>query len=96
MIVHPDAAEETRNGILERIRGVIDKAQGTMGDVEEWGRRKFAYEIDHLNEGYYYVMGVQVEPPTMDELVRVLKITDEVIRVMRVRLEEKATATIEE
>jgi small subunit ribosomal protein S6 len=50
--------------------------------VDDWGRRKLAYEIDHQTEAHYYVLGLDSEPAPLDEATRVLAITDGVMRFM--------------
>ncbi|MHB8870270.1 MAG: 30S ribosomal protein S6 [Thermoleophilia bacterium] len=100
LILRHDADDDTRAAIIGRVKDIIAADEGVMGKIDEWGKRRFAYEIDHMTEGYYYVLYFNVEPKTLDEITRVLKITDAVIRNMPVRLEEPvaavATATTEE
>ncbi len=91
MIMRPDAEDETRAALLDRVREIITNEQGTVGKTDEWGKRRFAYEMNHVNEGYYYVMYFKAEPKTLDEVTRVLKIADTVLRIMPVRLPEKGT-----
>lgn len=92
VIVRPDADEETRAAVLDRAKEIVTNDQGAWGKVDEWGKRRFAYEIDHMTEGYYYVLYFQAEPKTLDEVTRVFKITDAVVRFMPVRLDEPAVA----
>ncbi len=89
MIMRPEADDETRTALLDRIREIITKDQGVVGKTDEWGKRRFAYEINHVNEGYYYVMYFKAEPKTLDEVTRVLRISDTVLRIMPVRLPDK-------
>lgn len=96
IIMRPDAIDEARAAILDRVREIIASEQGTVGKTDEWGKRRFAYEIAHLNEGYYYVMYFKAAPATLDEVTRVLKISDNVLRVMPVRLPDKVTITAQE
>lgn len=91
MIMRPDASDEARAAILDRVREIITSEDGTVGRTDEWGKRRFAYEIAHLNEGYYYVMYFTAGTATLDEVTRVLKIADIILRVMPVRLPDKAT-----
>ena len=92
LILRHDAVDETRAAILDRINEIVSADAGEMGRIDEWGKRRFAYEIDHMTEGYYYVMYFNVEPKTLDEITRVLGITDAVVRFMPVRLEETVPA----
>lgn len=55
-------------------------ATGSVSSSDFWGKRRFAYEIDHMNEGYYSVYEFQGEPALVDELDRVLSLADEVVR----------------
>ena len=80
-----ELAEERQNEILTRARELVERGGGTWQRHEPWGRRKLAYEIDHKNEAYYHLLHVDCEPPTLDELTRVLKITDGAMRHMAVR-----------
>ncbi|MHB1345829.1 MAG: 30S ribosomal protein S6 [Thermoleophilia bacterium] len=92
LILRHDADDDTRAAIIGRVKDIIAADEGVMGKIDEWGKRRFAYEIDHMTEGYYYVLYFNVEPKTLDEITRVLKITDAVIRNMPVRLEEPVAA----
>jgi small subunit ribosomal protein S6 len=92
LILRPDAVDETRAAILDRVKEIVSADAGAMGKIDEWGKRRFAYEIDHMTEGYYYVVYFSVEPKTLDEITRVLGITDAVVRYMPVRLEEPVAA----
>ncbi len=92
LILRFDADEETRAAILARVKDTISADEGVMGKVDDWGKRRFAYEIDHMTEGYYSVLYFQAKPATLDEITRVLKITDAVIRHMPIRLEDPVAA----
>ncbi len=89
--MRPEAEDEARAALLDRIREIITTEQGIVGKTDEWGKRRFAYEMNHVNEGYYYVMYFKAEPKTLDEVTRVLRIADIVLRNMPVRLPEKGT-----
>lgn len=88
LILRYDAEDQTRTQILDRVRDIITSDGGLVSKVDEWGKRRFAYEIDKMNDGYYYVLYFEAETKTLDEVTRVLKIVDEVVRFMPVRLEE--------
>jgi len=86
-IFNPNTDEEKRNQLLDKFKGIIE-ADGEIESVDEWGLRKLAYEIDKLKEGYYVLINFTTNPDTPKELDRNLKIADEVIRHMIVRVEE--------
>ncbi|HYI45386.1 MAG TPA: 30S ribosomal protein S6 [Actinomycetota bacterium] len=65
---------------VERVSTVISEAGGEVVKVDRWGNRRFAYEIDHKYEGYYFVVDFKAEEPTVEQLKRVLQISDEYIR----------------
>ena len=88
-IVDPSANDEVRAGISARIDLVVTGEGGTVDNVDDWGRRKLAYEIDHLSEGDYILINFHADPTQIQELDRVLRINDAVKRHMIVRLEEQ-------
>lgn len=83
----PNLDEEKRNAMLDRIKGIIE-TEGTVDTVDEWGMRKLAYEINDLHEGYYVLINFTTTPEVKEELERVIKISDSVMRHMIVRDEE--------
>src|SRR3954452_21434197 len=84
-MLDPEVPEERHDEILARTRELVDKGGGSWIAHEPWGRRKLAYEIDHKGEGTYHLLVFSVEPETLDEISRVLKITDGVMRHMPTR-----------
>jgi small subunit ribosomal protein S6 len=91
-IVDPSSSEEVRAGVSARIDVAITNDGGTIDSVEDWGKRKLAYEIDHLSEGDYTLINFHADPTQIRELDRVLRINDAVKRHMIVALEEAAEA----
>ena len=88
-IVDPSANDEVRAGVSARIDAAITSEGGQVDNVEEWGRRKLAYEIDHLAEGDYILINFHADPTQIAELDRVLRINDAVKRHMIVRRQEE-------
>ena len=83
--VDPAATEEMRAGAMKRIEVAITANGGTIDSVEDWGKRKLAFEVDKLNEGDYTLINFQADPDDIAELDRVLRINDAVKRHMVVR-----------
>ncbi|ACU94845.1 SSU ribosomal protein S6P [Cryptobacterium curtum DSM 15641] len=83
--VAPSIDEETRTAVSTRINTVITDDKGVVDNVEQWGKRKLAYEIEGLNEGDYTLVDFHADPNSIAELDRVLRITDAVKRHMIVR-----------
>ena len=86
LIVIPELDEEQVENTVGRFRTVIERTGGGIGDVNNWGRRKLAYEIDHRADGFYYVMEFTAGERTLTELKRILRVSDDVLRHMIVKL----------
>jgi small subunit ribosomal protein S6 len=81
MLILPAEADEAMVGTaVERITKAVSDSGGAVGNIDRWGRRRFAYEINDQHEGYYVVVRFSAEPSTQKELERVLNLADEVIR----------------
>ena len=87
--VDPTANEEQRAGAMKRIEVAITTDGGVIDNVEDWGKRKLAFEIDDLTEGDYTLINFHADPTQITELDRVLRITDAVKRHMIVRREDR-------
>jgi small subunit ribosomal protein S6 len=80
-----EQADERQNEIVTRARELVEKRGGSWQNHEPWGRRKLAYEIRHKPEAFYHLIHLDCDAETLEELTRVLKITDGVVRHMAVR-----------
>jgi small subunit ribosomal protein S6 len=80
LLLDPELAEERANEVIQRIRDSVEGAKGTWDGHEPWGRRRLAYEIDHKGEAVYHLLLFTCPVETLDEITRVLKITDGVLR----------------
>ncbi len=76
----PTSDEESRAAVSNRIETTLTSLQGTIDNVEEWGKRKLAYEVDGLAEGDYVLVDFHANPSDIAEIDRVLRITDAVKR----------------
>jgi len=85
LMLDPELADERQNEIVTRARALIERGGGTWQAHEPWGRRRLAFEIDKKGEAYYHLLHFDADPATLDELTRVLKITDGAMRHMAVR-----------
>lgn len=83
--VDPAATEEARAGVSKRIDVAVTEYGGKIDNVEDWGKRKLAFEIDKLTEGDYTLVDFHADPAQIAELDRVLRINDAVKRHMIVR-----------
>ena len=83
--VAPTLDEETRAATMKRIETTITGFGGVIDNVDFWGKRKLAYEINGLTEGDYTLVDFHTDPANIAELDRVLRITDAVVRHMVTR-----------
>lgn len=85
LLLDPDLDEDRQNEIVTRTRETIERGGGSWDRHDVWGRRKLAYEIDHKGEGTYHLLLFAAETEVLDEITRVLRITDGVLRHLAVR-----------
>lgn len=90
LMLDPDSSEERHNEILTRMRETIEKSGGSWTGHEPWGRRKLAYEIDKKGDGVYHLVTFIAEPAALDEVSRVLGISEGVMRHMATRRPKNA------
>ncbi|MBR1781505.1 MAG: 30S ribosomal protein S6 [Oscillospiraceae bacterium] len=87
LVINPALGEEAIAAIVERFKSLIE-TNGTLAEVDEWGARRLAYEIDHITEGYYVLINFSSAPDLPAELVRIANITEGVIRSLVVCKDE--------
>lgn len=87
-ILHPSLDEEAFKANVEKFKGVIENGGGVIENVDFWGKRKLAYEINKISEGYYTLINFSANPELPKELDRVFRITDTIVRHIIVK-EEK-------
>jgi small subunit ribosomal protein S6 len=87
-ILHPSLDEEAVKANVEKFKGVIENGGGVIDNVDFWGKRKLAYEISKVNEGFYTLVNFSAETDLPKELDRIFRISDNVIRHIIVK-EEK-------
>lgn len=80
LILPAEADESVVSAALDRITRIVSEGGGQLGNVDRWGRRRFAFELDRQHEGYYVVVEFTATPSVITELERVLHLADEVIR----------------
>ena len=86
-ILRPSLDEEAVKANIEKFKGVIENGGGTIENVDFWGKRKLAYEIAKVNEGFYTLINFEANTELPKELDRVFRITDGVIRHIVVKQE---------
>ena len=84
--------EDDRAAAMEQIKGYITRFGGTVTDVEEWGKKRLAYEIQKMHEGFYYFVHFEAEPACPGEVEKSVRIMESVIRYLIVKPESTAAA----
>ena len=87
--VAPTISDEDRVAVMKRIETTIAEGEGKVDNVDEWGKRKLAYEINGLTDGDYTLVNFHADPQNFAELDRVLRINDAVVRHMIVKREDR-------
>jgi small subunit ribosomal protein S6 len=80
IIVHPDLDETALNGVIDKVKGWITEAGGTIAKTDIWGRRRLAYSIRKQREGQYVLFQAEMKPSFSAELDRNLRFLEPVIR----------------
>jgi small subunit ribosomal protein S6 len=88
-IVTPEASEDQVAALHTTVEEIVGRYNGTIDKTENWGKKKFAYEIGHHREGTYVVETITGSGELMKELDRRLKVVDQVIRQLVVRVDEE-------
>jgi len=89
IIIDSDVADADIAAVMTRTEGLVTTEGGTIASTDNWGRRKFAYEINHKNEGTYVVWEIVTENPGLPNTERQLRLADDIVRHKLFRLPEK-------
>ena len=89
LMLDPTLEEDAREATLEKVQGLITDGGGAVDNLDSWGKRKLAFEVDDLTEGDYVVVDFHADPSSIAEIDRVLHITGPVPRYMLVRREDR-------
>jgi small subunit ribosomal protein S6 len=92
LLLDPELSDERQTEIVERVQTLVEKGGGRFERHDAWGRRKLAYPIEKKEDGIYHLVTFSASPETLDELSRVLKIDDDVLRHMATRRPEGGPA----
>ena len=86
LILKAGLEEDERNQVLDRLKDAINQ-NGTVGEIDDWGTRKLAYEINYNTDGYYYVLNYEADPSVVAEVERRARILDQILRYLTVKKE---------
>lgn len=85
VVVSAKIEDDARAEIIEKVKDLIARVGGNVTDVDEWGKRRFAYEIQKMKEGFYYFIHFEAESTVPAELEQRIRIMDHVLRYLCVR-----------
>jgi len=91
-ILNPELEAEAHEASLKKIETLIADNSGKVDSIDHWGKKRLAYEINHIKDGNYSIFYFKGMPETIKEVDRVLKINDDVIRFMIVKRADKDRA----
>lgn len=86
-IINATLGEEETKAVVEKFKAMVEE-NGTLISIDEWGKRRLAYPINDMPEGYYVLMNMETNPDFPKELDRVFKITENIMRSMIVAEDE--------
>lgn len=89
-LVHPDQSEQVP-AMLERYRTLIEGTNGRIHRQEDWGRRQLAHSINKVHKAHYLLLNIEVDQPTLDELVGAFRFSDAVLRHLVIARDEAIT-----
>jgi small subunit ribosomal protein S6 len=92
-ILDPDLEEEKTQSVIEKVKGIITQANAEILKVEDWGKRKLAYEVKKKSKGHYFLIHFLGTPALLSELERNFRVMDAVIKYQSVRLGERETSS---
>ncbi len=88
VVVNAVIEDDARTAVIEKAKDLIVRFGGTVTGVDEWGKKKLAYEIQKMNDGFYYFISFEAEATAPAEIEAQMRIMDNVLRYLCVKVEE--------
>ena len=85
VVVNAKIEDDARAAVIEKVQNYVTRFGGQISDVEEWGKKRLAYEVQKMREGYYYFIHFEAETTAPAEIEARLRIMENVIRYLCVR-----------
>jgi small subunit ribosomal protein S6 len=92
LIISPEVADDAIDGVIGKVKGFVANGGGEVTGVNVWGRRRIAFAIKHFRFGIYAVLNAKIDPAATKDLERSLRLSEDVIRHLLVRLEKPPVA----
>lgn len=87
VVVNAKIEDDARAEVIEKVKALVTRFGGNVTDVDEWGKKRLAYEIQKMNEGYYYFIHFEAETTVPGEVEQRIRIMDNVLRYLCVKQE---------
>ena len=87
VVVSAKIEDDERAQVIEKVKALVERFGGQISDVDEWGKRRFAYEIQKMKEGFYYFVHFESDASVPGEIEQRIRIMDNVLRYVCVRQE---------
>ena len=87
LVVNAKIEDDARAAVVDKAKAYVERFGGTVTEVEDWGKRKLAYEIQHMKEGFYYFVQFEAAAEAPAEIERRVRIMENVLRYLVVRKE---------
>ena len=87
LVVNAKIEDEAREAVVEKAKGYVARYGGTVTEVEEWGKKRLAYEVQKMREGFYYFIQFEADATCAAEVERHVRIMDNVMRYLVVKKE---------
>ena len=88
LVVNAKIEDDARTATVEKAKGYITRFGGQITDVDDWGKKRLAYDIQKMNEGYYYFIHFDAEADVPAQVEENVRIMDNVLRFLCVRADE--------
>ena len=85
VVVSAKIEDDERAQVIEKVKALVERFGGQISDVDEWGKKRLAYEIQKMKEAYYYFIHFESDAETPSEIEQRIRIMDNVIRFLCVR-----------
>lgn len=88
-IIRQSLTEEETGGIINKMKGVLEKQGATLLKVDNWGKKKLAYEVEHDRRGTFVHLQFEAQGPVVSQLERMYRLEDSILKFLTVRVEEE-------
>ena len=88
-IIRPTIEDDAKKALVERFNEIVTSNGAEIIESKEWGKRRLAYEINDLREGYYQIVKMNADSKAVDEFIRLANINEDIIRYVAVRIKDK-------